>query len=98
MVRTQAAWNAKKDALVLFALNLSGQPRTVSWDLAVLKEKFDSKALLDSLSSPNAQVSVTEAGPNPIVRDKSEIAIEANRANLTLKPFSATALHVRRVR
>ena len=91
MVRTQAAWSAKQDALVLFALNLSGQPRSVTFDLAALKASLAGKGQVESLSSPAARVTVPENGANPIVRESADFELAEGKVVLTLKPYSATA-------
>lgn len=98
LVRTQAAWDRQKQSLVLFMLNLSAEPRTITWDLAPLATKFANPAKVESLSSPVARVTVPENGPDPITRETAELPMDRNRIVLTTKPYSATAVRLHAMR
>jgi alpha-N-arabinofuranosidase len=95
LIRTQAAWDAKKQTLVLFALNLSSTPRTITWDLASLGTKFESLAQVQSLSSPTAHITIREDKPNPIIHETAVQTEDSNIIVVATKPFSATAVRLR---
>jgi alpha-N-arabinofuranosidase len=94
LLRTQAAWDLKKETLVLFALNLSSQPRAVSWNLASLKSSFAGTAKVESLSAPAAKVFVSETAPSPIVLEAAELPCDGREFVFTTKPYSATAIRL----
>ena len=95
LIRTQAAWDLKKEKLILFALNTSSQPCVMTWNIASLKTSFAESAAVESLSAPAAKVFVTEAASNPIVHETAELRTGGRSVALTIKPYSATAIGLR---
>lgn len=95
LVRTQAAWDTEKTTLILFSLNLSGQPCVTTWDIAPLARSFADVAQVESLSSPTARVSVGETLPNPIAHETADLRTDGRSVALTAKPYSATAIRLR---
>jgi hypothetical protein len=98
LLRAQAAWDAKKETLVLFVLNLSSQPRAISWDLAQLKSPFATTAKIESLSAPSAKVFVSENAPSPITLETAELKHDGKTVSLKTKPYSATAIKIHRAK
>lgn len=94
LLRTQAAWDEKKKSLVLFALNLSSQPRSITWDIASLKGPFKAPAKVEALWAPAARVSVTEIGPDPIARETVDLPTDGRTVVLKVRPYSATAVRL----
>jgi alpha-N-arabinofuranosidase len=95
LIRTQAAWDAQKQTLILFALNLSSTPRTITWDLASLGTKFEKVAQVESLSSPTAHITIQEDKPNPIIHETAVQTADSNISVVATQPFSATAVRLR---
>lgn len=96
LLRTQAAWDLEKKTLVLFVLNLSSQPQPVSFDLSRLDGKFGTTATLEAISAPAARVSVKEDAPNPIATEAAELKYDGQSVTLKAKPYSATAIRLKR--
>lgn len=96
LLRTQAAWDAKKETLVLFALNLSSQPRTLTWDIAQIKSGFGTTLKVEVLSAPSAKVFVSENAPSPITLETAELKQDGRTVSLKAKPYSATAIKLHR--
>ncbi len=94
LVRTQAAWDANKKELVLFALNLSSQPRTITWDLTSLRAKLGKVARVESLSSPTAHITIREDKPNPLVHKTTVQPADSDVIVVEAKPFSANAVRL----
>ena len=94
LLRTQAAWDLKKETLVLFALNLSSQPCVITWDITQLKAGFTATAQAESLSAPTAKVFVTETAPSPIILETTEFKHDGRSLVLKPKPYSATAIRL----
>jgi len=97
LIRTQAAWDEKKQTLVLFTLNLSAEPRTITWNLTKLATKFENLAKVESLWSPVARVTVPENDSSPIAHETEELQMDLKRIVLTTKPYSATAVRLNAV-
>jgi alpha-N-arabinofuranosidase len=95
LLRTQAAWDLKKQTLVLFALNLSSQPQTITFDISELNGKFGGTATVESLSAPVANAVVKEDAPSPITGETTEIKHNGKTITVKLKPYSATAVRLK---
>jgi hypothetical protein len=95
LLRTQVAWDLKKQTLILFALNLSSQPRTITFDLSEVNGKFSKTAQVESLSAPVANAVVKEDAPSPIVNETTELKHDGKKVTVTLKPYSATAVRLK---
>ena len=94
LLRVRAAWDLKRETLVLFALNLSSRPRVVAWEIAPLKASFAGSARVESLSAPSAKLFVTENAPSPIVAAAAELPCDGRRVIFKTSPYSATAVRL----
>ncbi len=97
LLRTQVAWDLKKQTLVLFALNLSSQPRTITFDISEINGNgaLSKVAQVESLSAPVANAVVKEDAPSPIVGETAEIKHDGKTVTVKLKPYSATAVRIK---
>ena len=94
LIRVQAAWDEKAETLILFALNLSAQPRKVAWDLAAAGAEFHGAAMVESLAAPTARVSIPESGADPVTRETATVPVTDRWVLLQTRPYSATAVRI----
>ena len=92
--RVQAAWDAKKRNLIVFILNMSGQPKTLGLDLAGMKKKFAAEATGETLSAVSSKVFVTETGPNPITRAAFTVPVTAEGCAVPCPAWSVVAVRL----
>ena len=94
LLRTQAAWDPKKQTLVLLSLNLSSQPRTITFDISGV-DRRGGTAQVESISALAANAVVKEDAPSPIANETTEFKHDGKTITIKLKPYSATAARVK---
>ena len=93
MQRLQVAWDLERKTLILFALNLSGQPEKTTFDLSGIDAPLAGTATVESLAGP-ATATVPEIGPNPIVWESATLTTNGKTIIVELRPYSATAIRL----
>ena len=92
--RVQAAWDTKKQNLVVFIVHMSENQQTLALDLSGVAAKLSPAGSGEVLSASSPKLFVTEAGPNPIMRESFGERGEGGIYRIPCKPWSATAVHV----